>query len=37
MASICIMVGGAVLTAAAFIGGNYLARLLGGGDSCAGN
>ena len=32
MASIAIMVGGAVLNAAAFIGGNYLARSLGGGD-----
>ena len=30
MASIAIMVGGAVLNAAAFIGGNYLARALGG-------
>ena len=29
------MVGGAVLNAAAFIGGNYLARALGGGDSAA--
>ena len=35
MASIAIMVGGAVLNAAAFIGGNYLARALGGGDSAA--
>jgi len=30
MASIAIMVGGAVLNATAFIGGNYLARALGG-------
>jgi len=29
------MVGGAVLNAAAFIGGNYLARALGGGDKAA--
>jgi len=29
------MVGGAVLNAAAFIGGNYLARALGGGDEAA--
>jgi len=35
MASIAIMVGGAVLNAAAFIGGNYLARALGGGDKTA--
>ena len=35
MASIPIMVGGAVLNAAAFIGGNYLARALGGGDKAA--
>ena len=37
MASIAIMVGGAVLNAAsaAFIGGNYLARALGGGDKAA--
>ena len=35
MASIAIMVGGAVLNAAAFIGGNYLARSLGGGDKAA--
>jgi len=35
MASIAIMVGGAVLNDAAFIGGNYLARALGGGDSAA--
>ena len=35
MASIAIMIGGAVLNAAASIGGNYLARALGGGDkSC---
>ena len=32
MASIAIMVGGAVLNAAAFISGNYLARALSGGD-----
>jgi len=32
MASIAIMIGGAVLNATAFIGGNYLARALGGGD-----
>jgi len=31
MASIAIMIGGAVLNATAFIGGNYLARALGGG------
>ena len=35
MASIAIMVGGAVLHATAFIGGNYLARALGGGDIAA--
>jgi len=35
MASIAIMVGGAVLNAAAFIGGNYLMRALGGGDKAA--
>ena len=35
MASIAIMAGGAVLNAAAFIGGNYLARTLGGGDEAA--
>ena len=35
MASIAIMVGGAVLNATAFIGGNYLARALGGGDKAA--
>ena len=35
MASIAIMVGGAVLNAAAFIGGNYLVRGLGGGDKAA--
>ena len=35
MARIAIMVGGAVLNAAAFIGGNYLARALGGGDKAA--
>ena len=32
MASIAIMVGGAVLNAAAFIGGNYLAKAFGGDD-----
>ena len=32
MASIAIMVGGAVLNAAAFIGGNYIATALGGAD-----
>ena len=35
MASIAIMVGGAVLNAAAFISGNYLARALGGADNAA--
>ena len=35
MASIAIMVGGAMLKTAAFIGGNYLARALGGGDKPA--
>ena len=35
MASIAIMVGGAVLNAAAFIGGIFLARALGGGDKAA--
>jgi len=35
MVSITIMVGGAVLNATAFIGGNYLARALGGGDKAA--
>ena len=35
MASIAIMAGGAVLNAAAFIGGNYLARALGRGDKAA--
>ena len=35
MASIAIMAGGAVLNAAAFIGGNYLARELGGGDKAS--
>ena len=33
MASIAIMAGGAILNAAAFIGGNYLAKALGGGDA----
>ena len=32
MINVAIMVGGAVLTAAAFIGGNYLAKAFGGGD-----
>ena len=32
MVSTAIMIGGAVLNATAFIGGNYLARALGGGD-----
>ena len=35
MASIAIVAGGAVLNAAAFIGGNYLAKALGGGDKAA--
>jgi len=35
MASIAIMNGGAVLNATAFIGGNYLARALVGGDKAA--
>jgi len=35
LASIAIMIGGAVLNATAFIGGNYLARALGGGDKAA--
>lgn len=35
MASVAIMVGGAVLNAVAFIGGNYLARVLSGDDSKA--
>ena len=35
MASIAIMVGGAVLNAAAFIGGNALAKAFGGGDKAA--
>jgi len=35
VASIAIMVGGAVLNTAAFIGGNYLVRALGGGDKAA--
>jgi len=35
MASVAIMAGGAILNAAAFIGGNYLARALGGGDDAA--
>lgn len=32
MASVAIMAGGAILNAAAFIGGNYLAKLFGGAD-----
>ena len=35
MASIAIMVGGAVLNAAAFIGGNYLTKAFGGSDKAA--
>ena len=35
MASIAIMVGGAMLNAATFIGGNYLAKAFGGGDQAA--
>jgi len=35
MASIAIMIGGAVLNATAFIRGNYLARAFGGGDKAA--
>ena len=35
MASIAIMIGGAALNAAAFIGGNYLARYLTGGDKAS--
>jgi len=35
MANIAIMVGGAVSNATAFIGGNYLARALGGGGKAA--
>jgi len=35
MVSIAIMIGGALLNATAFIGGNYLARVLGGGDKAA--
>ena len=35
MASIAVMVGGAVLNAAAFIGSNYLARAFGGGEKAA--
>ena len=35
MASMAIMVGGAVVNAMAFICGNYLARALGGGDQAA--
>ena len=32
MATVAIMIGGAVLNAATCIGGNYLAKALGGGD-----
>ena len=35
MVSIAIMIGGAVLNATAFIGGNYLARALGRGGKAA--
>jgi len=35
MVSIAIMIGGAVLNATAFIGGNYLRRALGGGGKAA--
>jgi len=35
MATIGIMIGGAVLNAASFIGGNYLAKYLGGDDNAA--
>ena len=35
MASIAILVGGAILNATAFVGGNYLARYLSGDDSSA--
>ena len=35
MANMAIMVGGAVLNAATFIAGNYLARALGGGENTA--
>jgi len=35
MASIAITIGRAVLNATAYIGGNYLARALGGGDKAA--
>ena len=33
MASVVLMIGGAILKAAAFIGGNYLAKTLGGSDA----
>ena len=33
MASVVLMVGGAILNAAAFIGGNYLAKTFGGSDA----
>lgn len=35
MASIAIIVGGAVVNAVAFVGGNYLARALGADDKAA--
>ena len=35
MESIAIMVGGAVLNVAVFIGGNYQAKVLGGGETAA--
>jgi len=35
MVSIAIMIGGAVLNATAFIGGNHLARVLGGDNKAA--
>jgi len=35
MVSVAIMIGGAVLNATAFTGGNYLARALGGGSKAA--
>ena len=33
MASVVLMVGGVILNAAAFIGGNYLAKMFGGSDA----
>ena len=35
MASIAIMIGGAIINAAAFTGGNYLAQYLSGGGKAA--